>query len=252
MDLAEEKLGREKVSSTGHLEGYDLFNHLFFTRHRRIITRPVQIKTVIIAAGALLLWTLLLLKPEFQDPVRGNILSLSPYFVFFMYLLSSGDKFSRTLFFNCDRYMLKEYYYKDREAILKNFTLRLKLSIRLNLLPAAAVAVLLSGTGIIIGMGSAIVQLLPMVVTIFSLALFFSTHYLFIYYLLQPFTADLTRKSPLYGVINALIYMISFGSIHLKTSSIIFTLAVIFFTLAYTGAAILLTYHLAPRTFKLR
>ncbi|NMD43398.1 MAG: hypothetical protein GYA86_08840 [Firmicutes bacterium] len=252
VDLAEEKLGREKVSSTGHLEGYDLFNHLFFTRHRRIITRPVQIKTAIVAAGALLLWTLLLLKPEFQDPVRENILSLSPYFVFFMYLLSSGDKFSRMLFFNCDRYMLKEHYYKDKEAILKNFTLRLKFSIRLNLLPAAAVAVLLSGTGIIIGMGSAIVQLLPMVVTIFSLALFFSTHYLFIYYLLQPYTADLTRKSPLYGVINALIYVISFGSIHLKTSSVIFTLAVIFFTLAYTGAAILLTYHLAPRTFKLR
>lgn len=118
VNLAEEKLVQEKVTGTDNLQGYALFNHLFFTRHRRIITKPVRTKVAIVAAIALLVWVLLLLKPEFRDPVRENILSLSPYFIFVMFLLSSGEKFSRALFFNCDRYMLKELYYKDKEACL--------------------------------------------------------------------------------------------------------------------------------------
>lgn len=252
VNLAEEKLAQEEANGADDLQGYALFNHLFFTRHRRIIMKPVRTKVVTVTVLALLGWALLLLKPGFMDPVRENILSLSPYLIFFMYLLSSGERFSRALFFNCDRYMLKEIYYKDKEALLENFTVRLKKSISLNLAPAAAVAILLLGTGVIIGMGGAITRLLPMVVTIFSLSLFFSTHYLFIYYMLQPYTADLTQKSPLYSIVNILIYFISYGSIHIKTSSVVFTFAVMLFTLVYAAAAIVLTYNLAPKTFRLR
>ena len=99
--------------------------------------------------------------------------------------------------------MLKEHYYKKKKALLDSFTFRLTRSITLNLLPAAAVAALLLGTGAVIGMGGEIIRLLPVVVTVFSLSLFFSTHYLFIYYLLQPYTADLTKKRPLYSMVNA-------------------------------------------------
>lgn len=252
VNLAEDKLWQEKVDCTDHLEGYDLFNHLFFARHKGIIIKPVRAKVAIIAVIAVLFWAFLLFKPQFQDPVRENILSFSPYLVFIMFMLSSGERTTRALFFNCDRYMLKEHYYKKKKALLDSFTFRLKRSITLNLLPAAAVAALLLGTGAVIGMGGEIIRLLPVVVTVFSLSLFFSTHYLFIYYLLQPYTADLTKKRPLYSMVNALIYLICYGSIQIKTSSIYFTLAVIFFTLAYTGIALIMTYHLAPRTFKLR
>ena len=101
-------------------------------------------------------------------------------------------------------------------------------------------------------MGGAIIRLLPMMATIFSLSLFFSTHYLFIYYMLQPYTVDLVQKSPLYSLANIVMYALSYGSIHIKTSSVAFTFAVILFTLAYTAMAIALTYKLAPKTFKLR
>ncbi len=252
VNLAEKKLVREKVTGTDHLQGYALFNHLFFARHRRIITKPVRIKVAVVAVLALLTWIFLLLKPEYSGAAREIILAGSPYLLFIMYLLSAGEKFSRALFFNCDRYMLKERYYKDKRAILSNFTLRLKKATSLNLLPAAAVAIFLLGTGTAAGMGIAVVCLLPMIVTVFSLSLFFSTHYLFIYYMLQPYTADLTQKSLLYSAINWLIYLICYGCIHIKTTSLIFTLGVISFTLLYTAAAIILTYKLAPKTFKLR
>lgn len=212
----------------------------------------MRAKVAIIAAIAVLFWAFLLFWPQFQDPVRDNILSFSPYLVFLMFMLSSGERTTRALFFNCDRYMLKERYYKEKKALLDSFTFRLKRSIALNLLPAAAVAALLLGTGAIIGMGREITHLLPIVITVFSLSLFFSTHYLFVYYLLQPYTADLTKKRPLYGLVNALIYLLCYGSIQIKTSSIYFTMGVILFTLAYTGISIFLTYHLAPGTFKLR
>lgn len=252
VNLAEKKLVREKVSGTDHLQGYALFNHLFFARHRRIITKPVRIKVAIVAALALCTWIFLLLKPEYSGTAREILLAGSSYLLFVMYLLSSGEKFSRALFFNCDRYMLKERYYKDKKAILSNFTLRLKKATGLNLLPAAAVAIFLLGTGAAAGMGAAAVRLLPMIITVFSLSLFFSTHYLFIYYIMQPYTVDLTQKSLLYSVVNWLIYLICFGCVHIKTTSLIFTFGVIFFTLFYTAAAIILTRNLAPRTFKLR
>src|SRR5690606_22694077 len=101
----------------------------------------------------------------------------------------------------------------ERKALLENFTIRLKKSISLNLRPAAAVAILLLGTGLITGMGGAIIRLLPMMATIFSLSLFFSTHYLFIYYMLQPYTVDLVQKSPLYSLANIVMYALSYGSI---------------------------------------
>lgn len=252
VNLAEEKLAREEADGAAELEGYALFNHLFFARHRRIIMKPVQTKVVIIAVLALLGWAFLLFKPAYKVPVRENLLSLSPYLIFVMFMLSSGERFNRALFFNCDRYMLKELYYKERKALFENFTIRLKKSISLNLRPAAAVAILLLGTGLITGMGGAIIRLLPMMATIFSLSLFFSTHYLFIYYMLQPYTVDLVQKSPLYSLANIVMYALSYGSIHIKTSSVAFTFAVILFTLAYTAMAIALTYKLAPKTFKLR
>lgn len=252
VNLAEKKLVREKVTGADHLQGYALFNHLFFARHRRIITKPVRIKVAIVAALALCTWTFLLLKPEYGSQAREILLAGSPYLLFVMYLLSSGEKFSRALFFNCDRYMLKERYYKDKGAILSNFTSRLKKASGLNLLPAAAVAIFLLGTGAVAGMGTALVRLLPMIITVFLLSLFFSTHYLFIYYIMQPYTVDLTQKNLLYSVVNWLIYLICFGCTHIKTTSLIFTVGVIFFTLLYTAVAIILTRNLAPRTFKLR
>lgn len=252
VNLAEGKLASEKVTGTDNLRGYALLNHLFFTRHRRIITKPVRAKVIIVAILTLIFWGFLIWKPEFKDTVRGNILSLSPYLVFAMYMLSSGDKFSRALFFNCDRYMLKEHYYKDKEALLDNFTTRLKKSITLNLLPAGALAVMVFGTGVITGMDSELIRLLPMVATILTLSLFYSTHYLFIYYILQPYTVDLGRTGPLYSMVNSLVYLISFGSIYIKTTSMMFTFAVMFFTVLYTAAAILLTCNLAPRTFRLK
>jgi len=252
VNLAEEKLAKEDVNGADELQGYPLFNHLFFARNRRIIEKPVRSRVVSITVGTLLIWGVLLFSPDLRSALRENLLSWSPYFVFVMYLLSTGERFSRALFFNCDRYMLKEMYYRDKSALLENFTVRLKKSIKLNLVPATGVAILLLGIGVIIGMGPEIYRLLPLVVTLFSLAMFFSTHYLFIYYMLQPYTADLTKKSPLYFLINWLVYVISYAMIFIKTASLVFTLGVLFFTLLYTALAIFLTYKIAHRTFKLR
>lgn len=251
VNLAEKKLVREEITGADNLQAYDFFNHLFFARHQRIIWKPVRNRILIISLAAVTIWGLLLLRPELQQHARETLLSSSPYFLIIMYMLSTGERFSKALFFNCDRYMLREVYYRDKEAMLKNFSLRLKKSISLNLLPAAAVAVLVLGTGAL-AMADEMLKLLPIVVSIFSLALFFSTHYLFIYYMLQPYTVDLTQKSPLYFLANGLIWLICYIFIFVKTASIIFTSVVIVLTLLYAIAAVVLTYNIAPKTFKLK
>ncbi|NMA91997.1 MAG: hypothetical protein GX973_02600, partial [Firmicutes bacterium] len=95
VNLTEEKLVREKVTNTGNLQGYALFNHLFFARHRRIITKPMQSKIALVSGLALAIWGILFFKPDLRPLVYDNILSISPSLIFVMYLLSSGEKFSR-------------------------------------------------------------------------------------------------------------------------------------------------------------
>lgn len=251
VNLDEKQLTKAKVNGADHLQGYALFNHLFFSRHKKIITKPIINRVIFIGLLAIALWSMLLALPTVQESAGQTLLSSAPYFIFIMYFLSTGERFSKALFFNCDRYMLREAYYRDKGALLHNFTLRLRKSIGLNLLPALALVVLILGTGLVLGMGRDIIKLFPLAISILSLSLFFSTHYLFIYYILQPYTVDL-KKSPLYFIISGLVYMICYGFIFVKTPSLVFTFAVITFTIFYAGVAILLTYNFAPKTFKLR
>jgi hypothetical protein len=72
------------------------------------------------------------------------------------------------------------------------------------------------------------------------------------YYVIQPYTAELTMKSPLYIIINFIIYAISYICLQIKTSSYYFTLGVLGVTIIYMAAALVITYRVAPRTFRLK
>lgn len=251
VNLDEKALELETVDAKDTLEGYNYFNYLFFTRHGSILKKPIRNRAIILGILTIFIWGVLIIKTELREPAVDLLKSISPYLIFLMYFISTGEKFSRALFFNCDRYMLKEGYYKEKEAILSNFTIRLIKIVSLNMIPAAIISVLIVGVGIIGGLGSDTV-LFPIIVTVFSLALFFSTHYLFLYYILQPYTKELTSKSPLFTIINGLVYFATYGLMQVRTSSVYFTMGVLTFTVTYVLLAILFTYKFAPTTFRLK
>ena len=89
-------------------------------------------------------------------------------------------------------------------------------------------------------------------VTITALSIFFSVHYLTLYYLIQPYNAGTEIKSGTYQLVIWLTYMICYIMIQIKLPTLYFGIAAIVFCVAYSIVASVLVYRLAPKTFRIR
>lgn len=252
-DIAELTLEDLDSSRFNNKTGYDYLNSIFFVRHKRIMKNAVKIRTFIILGVGILGIGAVIFFPNIKNNMADTILKSMPYFVFIMYIVSVTEKVCRAMFFNCDKSLLKYGYYKQPGVILSNFSVRLKKILTLNLIPGAVICILL----MIIYMISkgdiyAVKAVLPNCLGIMFLSVFFSVHYLFMYYVLQPYTEKMDVKSPTFSIVNGSMYFVSYGCMQVKTSSIYFTLGVIAVTFIYVIAALAGVYIFAPKTFKLR
>jgi hypothetical protein len=254
--LREDKLSKEELSSKAYesKQGYNYLNAIFFNRHKKMLVNPVKFRIILIAVIFIASCALVIFLPNenVKSEVYKGILHSAPFLVFLMYLLSTGEKICKAFFYNCDSSLLRYAYYREPKAILTNFTERLKYTLFLNILPALALCISIIGVLIIAGFGGKLISVVPVFLSILSLACFFSIHHLFMYYVIQPYTAQLIVKSPLYKIVNFIVYIICYSSGRIKTSSYIFTAAVIGVTIIYMVIALTVTYKVAPKTFKLK
>lgn len=96
------------------------------------------------------------------------------------------------------------------------------------------------------------INYLVVFVTFPAESIFFSVHYLVIYYLLQPYNAGTEIKSGMYQVVTALTYVVCYAMIQIKIPTFVFGMAAIGFSMLYCVTACVLVYKIAPKTFKLR
>ena len=82
--------------------------------------------------------------------------------------------------------------------------------------------------------------------------MFFSVHYLTIYYLLQPYTAGSEIKSPLYKFITGVTYFCCYFLAQMHLPPLAFGVVCIAFCVIYCIVACILVYKFAAKTFKLR
>lgn len=252
--LKEDKISKEELISKLYEEkqGYEYLNAIFFKRHRKMLVNPIKMRVIIIAVSFLAFSALIIFMPDLKEKVFSAILKSTPILLFCMYMLSTGEKICKAMFYNCDLSLLRYGYYREPKAILLNFTIRLKFTVLLNIIPAAALCVSIAGILIIAGFGAKLISIVPLFLCILCLACFFSIHNLFMYYAIQPYTAQLTVKSPLYKFMNFIVYMVSYACLRIRTSSYVFTVVVIAVTIIYMTVALILTYKVAPKTFKLK
>ena len=175
------------ISITSKRKGFEYLNELFIKRHRKILWQPskrIAGTSLAVITAALCVFQF---NPEAKAVVNGLLMVYLPYFVFVMYLINRGSGFTRALFINCDHSLLTYSFYKQPQFILKLFQIRLREIIKVNLLPAAVIgcglALLLYASG---GTDHP-VNYLVLIVSILSMSMFFSMHYLTVYYLLQPY-----------------------------------------------------------------
>ena len=89
-------------------------------------------------------------------------------------------------------------------------------------------------------------------VSIIMMSLFFSVHYMVLYYLLQPYNLQLESRNAAYSLANAITYIVCYVAIGKRIPTLYFGTAMTVFSVIYIIVALLLVYRMAPKTFKLR
>lgn len=230
-------------------KGYDLFTTIFFERHKEILLRSAKKYSFIFIVIYLVLIVGSLLSIDLKLNINNFLTNRLSWFIIIMFFINRGTIITRAMFFNCDHALLRYNFYREEKTILNLFKKRLKTVININLLPT-----------FIIGLGNVILLLMnrESVITIITtfffiivLSVFFSVHYLVIYYLIQPFNKNMEYQKASYSIIMMLTYFISYILTNLVVDSVIFSCLSLIITISYIVISLKLVHKYAPRTFKL-
>lgn len=232
--------------------GFDYLDELFVKRHRKLLWHRTKVICIVAGAVIIALCGALVLFPQIREGAAKAITGKFQAIFFVMYLINRGPSYTQALFANCDSSMLNYSFYREPASILKMFWLRLRDISLVNLPPALLIGCGLAAALLLTGQGSGRNCLLILISTV-ACMLFFTIHYLAIYYLLQPFTKEVAIKSVPYMVMNLLVYIVSYGLVQIDNIPFLpFAAGSILFSLAYGAIACLLAYKLAPKTFRIR
>ena len=236
------------------LEGCRFLNAVFVSRHRKMLWQRSKIISVVVAclmAGVLISCASLSGVKEF---VNERVSSIAVPLLYVMYLINTGQNLTQIMFYNCDHSLLTYRFYRRPDVILSLFAERLKTCILVNLLPASVIAVTIPLALLLSGGTDRPYEYVLLPFAVLCMSVFFSVHYLVLYYLLQPYNAALEMKDPAYRIIAGVTYGVCYyaGQISHVTSSLLFTLIIIAFCLIYIPVSLVLVYRYAPQSFRIR
>ncbi len=239
-------------SFTSSKTGFAFFHELFVKRHSKILTKAVKKQSVIILLIFAVLFILIKINPLVAERMNRISLVYLPYFVFIMYCINRSSSVTQAMFMNCDHSMLTYRVYRTPKVILGVFKERLKTLILINLLPAILIGVGLAMVLYLSGGTDNPMNYLVIIVSIIAMSIFFSVHYLVLYYLLQPYNASTEMKSSTYKVAQALTYLVVYWFIGVRIPTFYFGIAMSIFCIGYSLISLFIAYKYAPKTFKLR
>lgn len=251
-----EESNRKKISQdtsiTSNKRGLEYFNELFVKRHRKILWNSVKRIAVVCLGVVALACAICLWKTEAAKGINEGLMKLLPVCLLVMYALNRGTTFTQALFINCDHSMLTYAFYKKPGTVLKLFWIRLRELVKINLLPVIVIGGGLSLLLYVSGGTAHPVDYAVITVSVLAMSVFFSVHYLTMYYLLQPYTSDAQIKSGVYKVVSWATYFFSYMMMQVRMNSVLFGGVMIGFTVLYCIIAGILVYRLAGKTFRLR
>ena len=232
--------------------GFAYFHDLFVKRHSKILTKAVKIQAIVIIILLIIAIVAITISPEISGNINNMMLTYLPYFVFIMYLLNRGTTLTQALFMNCDHSILTYRIYRTPKVVLGLFKQRLKTLIKINLVPAIIIALGLPLLLYLTGGTDNILNYIVLFTTIISMSIFFSVHYLVMYYLLQPYNVATEIKNSTYVLVQNSTYLICYFMTEIKLPTIPFGMVITAFSILYCLISLILAYKLAPKTFKLR
>ena len=233
-------------------EGFSYFHELFVKRHRKILTKAIKKQTIVLVGIAIVMSFLVKVNASVASTTNHLMLVFLPYFVFIMYMLNRGTTLTQAMFMNCDHAMLSYRIYRKPNVILGLFKERLKTLIGLNSIPATVIGFTLALLLFLSGGTSNVYNYFVLFFSILAMSVFFSVHYLVMYYLMQPYNVHTEMKSSTYSVVQGVTYFVCYYMMQLRLPTFYFGLSVSAFCILYSLLSLWFAYRLAPKTFKLR
>ncbi len=232
--------------------GFEYLNDMFIKRHFRLLMKPVLIISLSAAAVFAGMAVLSTFDSELRADINDAVFGIMSISLFIMYVISRGQAFTQALFINCDHCLLTFPFYKEPKSILKLFAIRLKSLVKINIIPAIVISI---GMLVVIALtGGTEYEIYYVLIpfTIIMMSVFFSVHYMTIYYLLQPYTASTQIKCATYSFINGATYVVCYVFMQLHLNPLPMSVVVSVFCVIYCIAACVLVYKYAAKTFKIR
>lgn len=233
-------------------KGFSYIHELFVKRHKKILTKAVKKQAIVIVSVLIIAIIAVLMNKDVSNNINNMMLTYLPYSVFIMYILNRGTTLTQAMFMNCDYSMLTYRIYRTPKVVLGLFKQRLKTLIKINLVPAIIIAIGLPLLLYLTGGTDNILNYAVLFITIISMSIFFSVHYLVMYYLLQPYNVATEMKNSTYVLVQNLTYVVCYFMTELKLPTIPFGIVITTFSILYCIISLILAYKLAPKTFKLR
>lgn len=234
-----------------HLKGSEYLNALLFSRYRQVFNKKIRSLLLGFGAVAAILVLLRIFNLLQQVEERGVVILL-PTLFFIMYFISFGKQIVQMLFVNCDSSMLYYPFYRESATILTGFTYRLRKIFGYNSLIVVGIFLLFIWLQVLNNFFLSWQFFATLLLLLLALAFLFSFHELFIYYLLQPFTGDMTVRSPLYKVLTWVFYYFAYINTQLRFSGFIYVIGISIISLLYVGIGLIVIYRVAPKTFKVK
>lgn len=232
-------------------KGLAFLNSLFFIRHKRLITKPVIIKSLAVPAIGLGVFFFTVFKETLTtEGIFELTIRAMP---FLTYILSRQDKVINAMYLNCDQGLLPYGFYRKGEMLLAMYRLRFRSMLAINMIPAAAVfltyMVAISYKGEILWVNNLVVLAYILLMTTFFTSLALAK-----YYLLQPYNQEGMSVSKLAGLVNMVVYYICiYGAFIVKDMDYkIILMASGGFILAFIIIVNILIVKFGSKTFKIR
>lgn len=235
-----------------HLQGYRYLNALFFERHRHYLLEPLRKRLWGIGIGTLAAAAAVLAVPRVSVFAAGlQMETVLPALLVGLHFLAVGDVLCRAMFYNCDLSLLRYNFYREPEAIMEGYRIRLLRVTGFNLLLAGSLGAGLLLVMILAGAGWSVQSMLIFAGLALGAGVFFSVHHVSMYYMFQPYSGEMNVKNPLFTVTTIVISYATMFSFFLAGNRWLPALmAVILFV--YSAAAVLLTRKLAPKQFRVK
>lgn len=231
-------------------EGFAYLNDLFFIRHRRILRKPVLIKSAILAGVLVLAFIGTSLVKDLAIDMPDLLIRLVPLI---SYMVCKQGAILTAFYLNCDMGLMPYGFYRDPKNLLAMYKERTISLFKINLIPSAVF--ILGFVGFFLrDRGIDIISLIEGSAYILLAGVFFTSLPIGQYYLLQPFDSEGKRTGKLAGIVDFAVYYFCIYSIgitaDIPTRTLI--LGASAFIVVFTIITSLLIVKIGPRTFRVK